>query len=177
MAPKVIKSGNKDKKAAGEDTAPEEVALQEGEISAGERSNFLTQMKKGAKADPVRAQLFSFYQGLSRFDKKKTEIIKAWKMDKSLKWSGKYIQENIKTNITEQSTFSGHGTRLLVLKLCFASHSGFDCALTSVHLHLANLVVFCIFGDTAFSCCFGLFVLCHVQVGCGCSSEHEGRHP
>ena len=80
--------------------------------SAQERkdlSNFITQLKNST--DPNKMQVYTMYQGMSRFDSQKKEIIRKWKMDKSCKWVNSMEQQISATTEAKSTTLEGWGTK------------------------------------------------------------------
>lgn len=75
-------------------------------------SVFNMAMKAGVlKGDKAKSELWSYYQGLSRFDKEKGELVKKFVGDKTCTWWVTYSERLFKTKSTLHTIDGGWASR------------------------------------------------------------------
>lgn len=75
-------------------------------------SVFIMAMKAGAlKGDKLKSELWSYYSGLSRFDKEKGELVKKFMADKACNWWVTYSERMVKTKSTLHTIDGGWASR------------------------------------------------------------------
>lgn len=106
MAPKKTAAASAKKGVRKDDAEVEQV-------SRGDTSNMLTQLSNASKKDPTgdHAQLLKMYKSLSRFDSKKQEILRKWKLDKTCQWQNSYSKSISSEQTAASKVGVGFGTK------------------------------------------------------------------
>ena len=80
-----------------------------GQVTRGQQSNMLTQLKKINASDDQK-KVLSMYQALGRFDPKKHELLRQWDLDKSCRWASSYEVQTVKETQNQKERVQGYGT-------------------------------------------------------------------